>query len=89
MAYDVSRRRAVVCGGAVAGEFSEETWEFDGRRWELVAPSGGPGLRAYPLMVYDSAHERVLLYGGFDPAGPKNDLWSWDGRAWTELDPGG
>ena len=34
MAYDPQRQRAVLFGGQAAGLFGD-TWEWDGRRWEL------------------------------------------------------
>ena len=41
MAYDVARKRLVLFGGSdpTTNRTAADTWEFDGRRWQLVSPA--------------------------------------------------
>jgi hypothetical protein len=86
LACDESRMIVVLYGGSVGAGFGQDTWEWDGKVWRLIADTGGPGERANAALAYDPTHRRVLLYGGFTAEGPKNDLWAWDGKTWTKLD---
>jgi len=85
MAYDSARERTVLFGGrqhysgAPPGPL-QETWEFDGARWELVA-EGGPDGRTDHAMAYDPRRGVTVLYGG---AGDER-TWEWDGSTWTPI----
>jgi hypothetical protein len=78
----------VLFGGAGLGDLFDDTWTFDGTRWQ---PAGvtGPGRREqFGMATFKGV---VLLFGGlvgFDAA-PNltvtNDMWTWDGLAWTEV----
>src|SRR5690606_33781315 len=89
MAYDASRKRCVLFGGALWGTPNSraDTWEWDGTQWLQVTPvSGGPPARRDHAMTYDSVRRRVLLFGGSDAGSTLfDDLWSWDGSVWTRL----
>ena len=68
MAYDASRGRVVLFGG-YEGILSQldDTWEWDGRRWEEIEPSGArPSARGGHTMAYDASRGRVVLFGGDD-----------------------
>jgi hypothetical protein len=91
MAYDSSRGRVVLFGGADASKVRGDTWEWDGSRWEQVNNSG-PAPRTFPAMAYDNRRKRVVLFGGnrvlFGKAVADNqflaDTWEWDGKKWVE-----
>jgi hypothetical protein len=95
MAYDAKRQRVTLFGGADERSVRGDTWNWDGRKWQLQA-SDGPPPRTFPVMAYDAARERVLLFGGnrvlfgTDRALDTllRDLWAWDGRQWVEIGEG-
>jgi hypothetical protein len=96
LAYDESRGRVILFGGADASAVHGETWGWDGARWSLVA-SEGPGPRTFPAMACDSRRRRVVLFGGnrvlFGRSAGENvflgDTWEWDGQAWMRIDAPG
>lgn len=91
--WDPVHNRLVVFGGfglgqGVLGEFLDDTWTWDGRRW-LRAADDNPGARVGAVMAWDIAVNRMLLIGGFGPGGrgPLADTWAWDGSSWSRLQP--
>ena len=95
LAYDAHRQRTVLFGGIregtaggtglVTGE-SDETWEWDGERWELRSPMHSPPARGFHAMAYDARRQRVVLVGGLSSQNFFHDVWEWDGNDWTQLD---
>jgi hypothetical protein len=87
MAYDASRGRIVMFGGA--GEDGElgDTWEWDGSAWIERAPAASPPPREYGALAYDGARGRAVLFGGFDGASALADTWEWDGNTWIDRAP--
>ncbi len=95
-AYDPVRRRSVLFGGRTATAHSNETWEWDGGRWQpacVDADCGAPPARAAHAMVYDDHLGAVLAFGGDtvgvvdvsqQDGGFVNDVWSYNGT-WTQL----
>ncbi len=89
MAYDRSRDRVVVFGGATGrteqAEMFSDTWEWDGKKWQEIEISG-PSPRAYSGMTYDANRRVVVLTGGRNS---KNetiaDTWEYDGSSWKCL----
>ncbi len=88
LAYDSIRKRVVLFGGARGASvpFLDDTWEWDGRKWELRVPKNRPAARTEHVMAYDSGRRRVVLLGGqaATPQGalPARDVWEWDGADW-------
>ncbi len=82
LAYDQARGRVVLFGGYLAGQYSGDTWEWDGAHWARVSRSG-PSPRNGPAVAYDSLRQRVVLFGGDHGALAFGDTWTWDGTAWT------
>jgi hypothetical protein len=92
MAYDASRRRVVLFGGASGiDELFADTWEWDGESWELLPVEAPiPPARRYHAMAYDAARSEVLLFGGEGASGETlADVWAWNGEAWAEVTPRG
>lgn len=85
-AYDDARGRVVVFGGIHPEDETGavETWEWDGRGWELMVADSAPPPRAMAAMAYDPVRRRVVLFGGFWRNGPLDDTWEWDGHHWVE-----
>src|SRR5262249_33331363 len=87
LAYDPSRGRAVLFGGAILSNLLlADTWEWDGSSWSLHTPVTGPAMRESPSLAYDSLRARTVLFGG--DSGPIGtfrcfaDTWEWDGGSW-------
>ena len=96
LAYDGARGRAVLFGGwpGPSPVIDSETWEWDGVRWELVAPAGaGPRTWIFFGMTYDPVRELTVVHGGYtntavDACGTmenSNATWGWDGDEWMLL----
>ena len=86
LAYDVSRSRTVMFGGADYNYVTAETYEYDGTTWTLRS-TGGPIPRVGAAMTYDSTRQRVLLFGGESVSGQTRllaDTWEWNGTYWLE-----
>jgi|GEM_PF-3302786 len=85
--YDESRQRVVMFGGNgyTLGDLND-TWEWDGTDWTLVA-AGGPAPRWDGEFVYDALRQRMVLHGGRTTSEMFTDTWAWDGASWTQLAP--
>lgn len=86
--YDVKKRRIVSYGGTIVGQNprrEDDTWEWDGRAWRIVAESG-PCSRNHQAAAYDFARARTVMFGGecSPPASGSypGDTWELDGDAW-------
>jgi hypothetical protein len=62
----------------------DETWQWSGTDWTLLAPAHSPGVRDDFTMVADPAHSRVVLYGGYSGSSDLHDTWTWNGTDWTQ-----
>ena len=90
MAYDAGRERVVLFGGLGADRrYLDDTWEWDGARWQrLDVPA--PPARTRHRLAYDARRRVVVLYGGAGDRAPGQtsgfnvlaDLWEYDGSAW-------
>jgi hypothetical protein len=82
--YDTVRHVIVLFGGGTSQGDLNNTWEWDGQRWNEVATEG-PSPRGSNVLVYDEARSDVLLFGGVDSYGDVYDeTWVWDGSAWSQ-----
>ncbi len=87
-AFDATRGRLVLFGGhgrlasGAAGHL-DQTWEFDGTTWTLVATAVSPPAREGAAMAFDSARGVSVLFGG-EGASRFADTWEWDGATWTQ-----
>ncbi len=87
IAFDTGRDRLVVFGGTnSAGTLTDETWEWDGTRWQLVCGGSssctGPSPRTNGAMAYDARRGRIVFFGGFHSVST-DETWEWDGSQWT------
>jgi hypothetical protein len=93
LVYDSRHKQVVLFGGVSAPSgpdqsqtFFDDTWTWDGERWQRASSSGPRGRYAHG-MVYDERAGAVLLYGGAAAHrdAPLSDMWRWDGSRWTEI----
>ena len=92
MAYDPVRKRVVLFGGLTDGgtlgiALLNDTWEWDGARWEQRSSFSNPGQRQQHAMAWDPISKQVVVFGGRsvfnnDEIG---DTWGWNGATWTRL----
>jgi hypothetical protein len=86
--YDLKLQRAVLFGGTTAWlgnayQYTNDTWEWDGRQWTKMAPAHTPLARGNFGMSYDEKRGVVVLYGGVTSDGTVlADTWEWDGKDW-------
>ena len=69
MAFDLRRGRMVMFGGARSfndGDFTAETWEYDGTNWFIRAPLGDSPGGKQPIAWYDRFVGRVVGPGLYD-----------------------
>jgi len=88
MVYDQARKKVVLYGGSShnQGIKYQDTWEWDGVKWEKMNPVDNPGKLEEPAGTYDSARERVILFGGNGLNGTSDDLWEYDGVNWKKME---
>lgn len=84
--YDAARGVSLLFGGGRDGQAYDDTWSWDGERWQELHPPHVPLARGSAATTYDPVSKRVLLFGGV-AAGVQdlNDFWAWDGRDWTAI----
>jgi len=95
LSYDPVRERIVMFGGGGVYTQFEDTWEWNGSRWEFRDPPVRPSPRPGKKMAFDPVGQRTLLFGGVTGINPKiafsgtivNETWVWDGRTWAQLRP--
>ena len=91
VAFDEARGKAVLFGLSYESWFSGqpvvETWEWDGRRYELRENHSGSTGPELGTIVYDPNRARTLLltHGTFQQT--HTETWEWDGVQWTRRTP--
>jgi len=85
MAYDPVRQRLWMFGGN--DNPLDDTWGWDGVRWQRRAPATSPPARQGAGMAFDPVRKSILLFGGADSKDLRSDTWEWDGRDWRRLAP--
>ena len=86
VAFDATRRRAVLFGGINQVATLADTWEFDGNNWQQPTPAASPPPRTKAAMAFDRLRGRVVMCHGLDAGGtPTPDAWEWDGQQWTQI----
>src|SRR5207253_3880650 len=92
MAFDEARGKTVLFGGQdIVFRTRNDTWEWDGSKWQEKKPLLAPSRRVRSAMAYDAARQRVVLFGGAERivfAKPLDDTWEWDGRTWSQISAG-
>lgn len=87
MAYDAARQQTVLFGGG-SGNYTNDTWVWDGVNWMQKSPATLPTARNRHAMAYDSQRQKVVMFGGYTQTGVQlNDTWEWDGTTWTQITP--
>lgn len=84
LVFDEASGRTLLFGGeSTAQGFLDDTWSWDGWRWQALVPAMRPMPRVDHALVYDAARQRVVLFGGRNLGGLLHDTWEWDGQTWA------
>ncbi|MDQ4123199.1 MAG: hypothetical protein M3209_17315 [Acidobacteriota bacterium] len=87
LAFDSERGRLILFGGIdQSGKSLNDTWEYNGAKWERKTPSTNPSPRAAHAVAYDAKRGRVVLFGGQAGTTSLADTWEYDGKNWTKLE---
>ncbi|HLQ38766.1 MAG TPA: kelch repeat-containing protein [Planctomycetota bacterium] len=73
-------------GGFSNANRLDDTWEFDGARWNRIMTTTSPPARTGHALAYDSARRRIVLFGG-EQSIISNfaDTWEFDGTNWAQM----
>ena len=87
MAFDSTRKRVIIFGGATDPGELNDTWAWNGTSWEELTPTTRPSVRSTMPMAYDAKRDRVVLFGGCSPgcASSLRDTWEFDGSDWKQV----
>lgn len=93
LAYDPGSQRLVLFGGFSDPDRASirygynDTWEWTGNRWVLMAPAQHPSGRAGVVMVTDPNRGHIVLFGGGTGENDNhNDTWTYTRGEWTRLE---
>lgn len=92
-AYDSVRHVLVLFGGGGPGgigqaQLFQDTWTWDGARWQEQHPAHVPNPRMRAAMSFDEKRGLVVMFGGEGQGTTTyNATWTWDGNDWTLQDP--
>lgn len=88
LAYDPTLKKTVLYGG-YDGNYSNETWTWDGSKWTKV-DGKKPHYRGLASMFYDPNAKKIVLYGGIGRTERQGtvvrfgDTWTFNGKDWVE-----
>ena len=94
MTHDPRHGRVLLFGGRdtsanfQAGNLRNDTWAWDGRRWQSILTATAPTPRSTTVMVWDPVDERHILFGGL-AVNPLGDTWAFDGQDWSSVSASG
>gem|GEM_PF-4647404 len=96
MAYDSDRGVTVMFGGHRFTDetfpemvYFNDTWEYDGTRWERVIIDGpSPLWRSASAMCYDPVRKEMFLAGGYNGDEDDNDGYLYDAWSFRSTGPG-
>ena len=92
MTFATATGKCYLYGGAGGGTTSNQTWEYDGVDWTLLATTGDPGERHTFGMCYDEVRNVIVMFGGSNNSYvPNGETWEFDPvtLTWTNATPAG
>lgn len=85
LTYDSVRGTCILVGGYGTGSVSlNDTWEFNGSRWDRRSAGGQP--RGPVEMAFDPSRGEAIVFGGGEwwTPGAMGETWTWNGNDWTQ-----
>lgn len=86
MAYEERRDRVLLFGGQGPTGDLNDTWAWDGGRWQALSSPVSPSPRSRGAIAYDAVRDRVVLFGGWHST-QLYDTWEHDGTQWLQRTP--
>jgi hypothetical protein len=84
-AYDSTREEVVLFGG-YSRTPTDDTWTWDGSRWNQRTSAAKPSPRWGGAIADDPANHVVVLFGGRGMTdGYNGDTWLWNGTEWSQV----
>ena len=87
VAYDTLTHQALFFGGQMDGNWSDETWIWDGEKWSQRRPLTSPPAREKQALAYDQARQQFVIFGGAFNDTTFDDTWVWNGETWEHKNP--
>lgn len=87
-AFSPAQGKVIMFGGYLytsptSGQYTNETWAWDGAAWSQLAATG-PAPRRSASIATDWGRGTVLLFGGIGSGSTLfRDTWEWNGSRWT------
>ena len=77
MAYDAATQQVIYFGGQISssGGFPDDTFNWDGSKFNLLPLSQDPEGLAFSAMAYDPNTSELVMFGGFNNSGYLTDTW--------------
>jgi len=93
MVYDDNLKKTVLFGGFTNNNYRNDTWTWDGTKWEEldIRQDDRPHHRGLMTMWYDPLQKKTILYGGIGRGNVNQkvtrfgDMWAFNGTTWSEL----
>ncbi len=88
LAYDPVRQRVVLWGGRNTQSLPlDDTWEWDGVRWQWMTPINRPPVAGFPALFHVEQLGGIVWVGGMhiNTGRTLADVWLWDGINWKQL----
>ncbi len=80
--YDPESDSILQFGGYEKSRRINETWEWDGARWNQLFPETSPEAHAYPVIVFSPGREALLLIGRSTAENKQVNIWQWKAGNW-------
>jgi len=65
-AYDPNRQRGLIFGGEAGYmDFRNDTWQWDGHKWQRLMPENAPHERNQTCGAYHRDQDHFIIFGGF------------------------
>jgi hypothetical protein len=80
LVFDPINHELLLVGGtrSYSGNYSGDTWIFNGHGWILLTPGRSPPASAFAAATFDSADHYGVLFGGVDAHGLRPTTWTFD-----------
>ena len=78
--------RVVLFGGIQldSSAYFDDTWVWDGARWEPLSTDNAPSRRHSAAATWDPWHNEIVLFSGVNPNNNLlSDVWVLQGHTWT------
>jgi hypothetical protein len=68
-------------GDAQQQVYAGDTWDWDGKDWKKLTPSGAPPARENAALAFDYLNNQFVMFGGYGGY-YLSDIWTFDQNTW-------